>query len=467
MKKITMLSNTEYTVHRPIITSVINDLKERFFHDPELYVDYLDNNTNNEFTTTGNIKTHNKTHHSFLEVNSSIVTNDDNIMANPVLQNVRRPILLDRDIIFDVSMNTINTIFTLKLKFYDKNKDNLVKKVNQVKISMVTDNFYDQHRVEYYYTIPIPLLALIRNITDLKIGKEESYYKYIESISKVNIDYLNSKGGEYKIPIVREIQPVLGNLETDLANVDIENDNKGFYIELDYLLEIETPTFLIIDYPIMVFNKTIDTQFIPEDNLIELVENADNLVAALYNQIGFSIHDEIRNGEALIRYPGYDDMEFKIPQKPGMLRLVSILLRVDPDNLNFITSLDNLRDLFFNDSLIDFFRLYKDRTLFNPLRNAFHFELFENDYIVDYKMRIDENDNIVTSTPLDIKKTYRLVLNGLYDFNFLVNKDKLSSDGLAEYFEKIENINIRTTNNLETAFYTVMLSYIIANNEGD
>lgn len=465
MRKIVMLSNIEYTIHRPIVSSVVEDLKENFFHESDLFVSYIDNKENNDFNSSDNIYTKNETLTKFIEVNPSIVTDEDKLLTNVVMRDIKRPILLDKKVLFDVSANTLRSIFTIHIKYYNKSKDSLIKMLNQLKLSTIADNYYDQHVVEYYYTLPKDLLRLIREIVDLKYGKDKSYYKYLESIAKLPLEYLNSSSGEYNIPIVRERQPVIGNLEGDIATLELGNDNRGWFIEFDYKLEIEIPTFLIVNYPILVNNKVINEIFLPKETLIELIEGSDNIVDALYKQIGFSMHDEIRNGEPIIRYPSYDDFTFNVPQKPGMLRLISFLLIIE-ENSDILLNLDDMISMFINQDTINYFKDHKSNRLFQPLEDIFYFELFENNRIVDYNLTITEDNYIKADRILDITKSYRLVLNGVYDFDYLIHKLKRRDPQMESYMEIIEKLKIRTVRHKETVLYTTMLNYIIAKRKG-
>jgi len=464
IKRLVMLDGIEYTVHRPILTSVVNDLKKSIFKDEDIYTIYLNNLEDSDFDSTKNIY-NNEVKNKILEISAEIISNEDMAMTNNVLRNNHNPILLDNDIMFKVMPNTINTVFNITLKYIDHSKSNIVKLLNHLKLTTINDSYYDQHNVEYYYDLPVNLLNLIRNIYTLKTNASTPYYPYLNEIAVDSIDYVNSRTGDYSIPVIRERQPVMGNFETDFFSKNkIDKDDHGWYVELEYKLTIDIPTNLLIEYPILVNNKSIDKKYIPEDKHkhIDLIKGASNVIDALAGITGSYFNDRISNNEAIINFPIADEFTPGISNKPDMFRLISFMCMLDETKLSMLLNLQDIDNIIINKSIIEYMKTRVGNSLFNPYEDIFHFELFENNTLVDKKLFLDNDFNIKSKLPLDITKTYRLVLNTMYNLNDIPYLDGLTTSKLSEYMDILNSINVNGVYNMPNQMYTVMLTYIFS-----
>jgi hypothetical protein len=460
-----MLDNIEYTIHRPILTSIINDLKETVFKNKDIYTDYINNYEDSDFDSSKNIY-NNNVKNERLEILSEIISNDNLALTNNVLRNNNKPLFVDDDITFRVIPNTINTTFNITLKYYNNSKNNIVKLLNKLKLSTINNNYFAQHTVEYYYNLPVGLLSLIKNINTLKNGEDTAYYPYIDSITTEAIDYINSRTKDYSIPTVREKQPVIGNFETDFFSKNkLDKDEKGWYIELEYIVDIDIPTNLIVQYPILVNNKQINKLYIPDDKHTEIIYGASDVIDALYRVTGSYFTDRLRNDLAILNYPMCDEFKPTIKTKPNMLRLMSLMCKLDSKDLTTLMNLNDFDNIIINKDIITYLKTRIGTTLFNPYEDIFHFELYENNNLVDKQLYVDEEFNIKTDVELDITKTYRLIFNAMYDLNSIPYTDRLENDVLTEYMGILNTINIQGVYNTSPTMYSVMITYIYTVNK--
>jgi len=463
--KIVMLENTEFSIHRPILNSVVENIKKTLFKNEEMYTVYLNNYEDSNFESSHNTYDGN-THTEYLEVYVDVESNQELAKTNTVTKNNNKPILIDPEIHFDVSPNTISTKFNIKFKYYNKAKNDVVKIKNKLKISSIKNSYYNQHELSYYFTLPIPLLALIKNIALLKDPNTVNYYNYINSIAVLPVDYINSKTKDYSIPVVKQKQSVIGNYETDLFEVNkIEQDDHGWLYEFDYLINVDTPESLLINYPFLVHNKSIDKTFIPKEDDLVVVEGNSDIMDALSGISSSVINSDVRNGLPIINYPKYDKFKPLLPTKYGMVRLLSLVIQLDPTNPNLLFNMNDFSSLIVNTSITDYLKTKIGTSLFKAIFDVFHFELFENDRLVDKEVILNDDMSVVATEDLDINKTYRIVLNAVYDLTMIFNQDVLTDNNIKEYIKLLEDINIRYKKNGNGMMYTVMITYIFANKE--
>lgn len=455
-----MIDNVEYTIHRPILTSIINDLKNSIFKNKDIYTEYLNNYEDSDFDSTNNIYDNNSKN-EYLEISSEITSNEDRALENTVLRRNHKALLIDSSISFSVAPNTINTRFAITLKYYNKSKNSIVKLINKLKLSIINNSYYDQHEVKYYYTLPVNLLILIKNINTLKNGVNTNYYPYLNTIATNSIDYVNSRTKDYSVPTIRENQPVIGNFETDFFNVNkIDKEDRGWYIELEYIVDIEIPTNLLVFYPMLINNKVIDTMFIPKGDTLTFIRGSSNVIDALSTITGSHFTDSIKNNLAILNYPIYDNFTPTVRVKPGMYRLISLLTKLNPINMFLLLNITSIENILVNKSVTDYIKTRVGNSLFNSYEDLFHFELYENEMITDKKLYIDNNFNIKSVKPLDINKTYRLILHCLYDLNMLTHRDRLQNDILTEYMDILSSISVDGRYDNNPSRYTVLITNI-------
>jgi len=460
IKRIVLLNNTDFTIDRPIVKSVVELVKNTILKSENLYTFYLSDKEASNFETEPHIAD-NKMKEEYLEITVEKITEGEYVYNNTVSDPDTKAILRDKGIGFFVLPNLINTTYNINFRYYSRNRNVLVKILSLLKSSATLDNNILHTDVEYYYTIPVPLLALIENIAELKNIPPKDY---LINIAAVPLDFMRSRTDEYSVPVVREQQPsVLTHLVTDPFEIRIDkDDSKGYYIEFQYSIDLEVPYTLFTQYPLLVNNKPIKKDFIPQEQAT-LVGEKGSYYAEAFAKIKESIYRYLRTGDVIIRIPNFDSFDFKhVPVKPGMIRLLSILLEVDPSDPYYITSIEELKALNMNDFFLKYLKTRVGKSLFTPGMDFVHFEILEDAFVKDMGLYLNENGEIRTSKPLDTLKTYRLLLNVVWDLNMLYNVNGLPEDFISQWREMLDKLNIYGHYEYGNSMFTVMLMRIIA-----
>ena len=458
IRKIALLNNTDYTISRPIVKTVVEDFKQSIIKNKDIFTYYLNNNTDTDFDSNDNVW-NNAVNNSLLEVSYEKDTDSERALNNTVLRVNHYAIMLDKEIGYSVSPNTQYTKYILTLKYYDRNRNVLVRLLNYLKSAYSKDSLYQTHDVEYYYTIPDSVLALTKNIADIK---GLNLYEYMESIALVELDFQKSRTNKYSIPVVREKQvSVISTLETDPYELKIDKDDNGYYVELPFRIDVEEPVSLMLEYPILVYNKPINDIFIPVTEIPKDAYTSSFYLKAL-GEIASNMRTYMDNNRPVIRIPLFDRWNIPEPSIEGMLPLVQFLLQIDENKPNELFNINDLISIMVNEKVVNYIKNRPGDHLFRIGRDIFLFKLYSNNEIADYDLYLD-NDGIVKSKePLDIKKQYHLVMYAIWDLNLLYNIDGKLEPLIPEYFDILKSIYLDPRENGGFTRYTVNILRIIA-----
>jgi len=420
--RLVMLNNIDNTIHKRVVNDIVNEVKTDWFSNKDIYTIYLNNLTDSEFESTKNIWS-NEYKEKLLEVEYEVIDTEELMYANNFNSGIwNNPIMLDKPIMFGVEPLDINTQYKVKFKLHAKSRVYLQRILNTLKSTMISSgvNKLDV-KTNYYYTIPKELLGLLKNIYKLKTGNDTGYYSYIENITIKPIDYLNSKSGDYQIPIYREEQEVIGFVDTETYDINrIERSENGWSLEFELTIEANIPRMLKVQYPLLVHNQMLDKIYYPPQDKWILVDPRGLLSAIdqyfMLNNINRTLTNNVHR--SIISYPTFDQIEYIVPTKPGMIRLLSMLVVIDKDNPDIIFSINDLRSILYNKFIPD----YLEKTVndpFTPYKDIFHIELFENRVIVDKDLYLDDNKIIRAKKELDLTKEYHVVISLVYDRAYL------------------------------------------------
>jgi len=424
--RLVMLNNIDNTIHKRIVNDIVDTVKDTWFNNKDIYTIYLNNLTDSEFESTKNIWS-NEYKERLLEVEYETIDSEEYMYANNFSSGIwNNPIMLDKPIMFGVEPLDILTEYRIKFKLHSKSKTYLQRILNTLKSNMISSGTVKlDAKINYYYTIPKELLALLKNIYKLKTDKDTGYYEYIEKISVKPVDYLNSRTGEYQIPIYREKQEVIGFIDTEVYDINkIERSEHGWFLEFELSVEANIPRMLKVQYPLLVHNKMLDHVYYPPQDRWILVEPRGLLAAIDQYFMLYGINRTLSNNanRAVIYYPTFDQIEYLVPTKPGMIRLLSMLVVIDENNPDVIFSIDDLRKVLYNKFIPDYLISTKNDP-FTPYKDIFHIELFENRMLVDKELYMDDKNVIRAKKDLDLTKEYHVVISLVYNRGYLNGVD--------------------------------------------
>jgi len=461
-KKVVLLDNFEYTIQQELMKSITKDITQKLLLLKDVQTFYVSNYEDNNLERAKNTYDNNKWL-DYLEVYIDKTTNDME-MSTTILREYYNMYFYDKDVGLRIHPITYQNRYNIRFKYFTSYRNKLVKLINTLKASTINDSAYMQHMVNYFFTIPTDLLLLLKNIYNLKTGKDD-YYTYLKNIAQVPIDFINSRTKEYQIPVIREQQGIYGNFNNDFLDINkIEKEDSGYYIELEYTIDIELPTSLLVIYPLVVCNKPIDDKFIPKIDRPMIIPGANKVVDAtwLMNRIKYAY--DYANLRPILSYPEQDDFTPSVPQYPDTVRLLTILVTISENDKRTLANLNDVLSFIVNNDFKEYILNHPHKEQLTKLyEDIVYIELFENEYPRDGIITIDSNNNIIATEDLDICKTYRIALNIVYNIDAinLPIRETYTESYLNKLSNVISSLNIDPEYTQQYRVLIEMISYIM------
>lgn len=430
------IPNTSNTVLRSIVTSVVTDLKNNLGVD------------NSAFVNLSNILD---------DVNSVSGLNvalDNNAYENPIIERIDAQVNLNKisdinvtdrnnpsKIIFfknkhlELGTEYSNYELSIDLTYHTKSKTNIDKLITWLKNHYLYSNDGFMHKLDFYTIIPNSLLGLIEDVyTTAKINYDDgvAFLEYLKTANVINAirisSDVNGVSGDKGLVVIGSMIDIHGQFDTELKEVksEFDKDNYDWSTTLTYKLNYMGPEIYHIDFSTMVNNTLISDYYY----INRLAQNSvESVKKGLWDE-GYYIENRSRKYVAIPPYdnhkPNLIDYRFSYP-------LCSIMCMISNTDKKNLFSLDNLIYYELTDKVSSYMKsnydgLVSTRGRFDSL---FFLELYKDDELQDSSnINVDINLNVSGKVDLDIRCTYRVVLNILLDLNLLTTKGRNSLIGI-------------------------------------
>ncbi len=277
------LNNLEYTIYKPLITSVVKSFSIKYLKDPDPYLTFT---ADADVFGSGMYDTDYSTQYQkrFIDVTYEVRHDDEGSIVNSIRFNDGLVLFDDKDLkYFKIFGEPISHTFNLTLKIRSRFKNELKQLLNHFQMGQIDDVNYLVTDADVFFSIPNNLLDLVRNICYLKYNDEELWFKYFTKFSTIELDFLNSKSGKKQLPIYRiKYKDLAIPFSAEFLDKEIEREDGWFSIEIGLRFNLDIITSLKVQYPILVANRPIEKRFIIiPDRLIESV--ALPIERSLYN----------------------------------------------------------------------------------------------------------------------------------------------------------------------------------------
>ena len=449
----TSLYGIKDTVERPLKIKAMDKVKKYLgFQDRDMYYKLdEEDKVGRTKDKLGSITDFNSFGDEFmsLETESNIVEDYELSLKN--INPDYFPIYKDKDIGSEFTPIHVNTKYEMNITYYAKSEGRVDAVVDRLKLNPSMSKWEIITDLKYSYIVPGYAMNLLIHINDLKnkrLVTPVDFHDYINNTFDDRVDVLNPEDGDTnKLDLViRETQLGLrGYIRTDLSNVKKEYDDSlsMFKVTLSYEFIFEKPVSLLLEYPLMVWNNLIaKTYRINESDDDSYIGNRT------YGSVG--IHSIVKDGVSKYLTPPSTSYHLNIPREdnfkaeepdPYMARVLSIICVVDYNNPTELFNLTGIPYIEFKDKILDFMKT-EYPYMSDLYGSLFYIELIK-DGVKDYKNRviIDEELNLTTEFPMDIKSTYRVMINVLTYLNIL------SRDNLKRINDYVLNMQNETPEN--------------------
>jgi len=468
------LQAVEETVDRPIHNSVINDIKKLIVIDKDTKV-FMDThepsvNIDRSKDKLGQVRSNNAPRDEYMVV--EIEEDNADGFSLDLINNTpgTYPIYYDKEINSKIVTVLHKRTINMSIKYVNKSKSKVNAVLNRLRLMSSKDSMYQKHSLDYHYDLDNYVLGLLSNINDLKNDKLTTpleLEEYIQNTFDNRVDYINSLDGDVsKMSIgIREAQlEVVGYIinEINTLKKEFSESTNTYSLTINYRFNYEKPIALILQYPIMVFNRPIDARYrVKQERKLPKLGLRTKDSQAYYDAFSEKIEKIVKSNDSYIHYPIED--EYEVPKlSDSYKRLFSVIAVVDIDNPNLLFYLDEIPGINIKDSIAEYIKL-DGANLSKQYGGLFYFELYnytkkqyDNKVIIEgVTENIDGVDvdriKLTTEKPMSIKGEYRLIVSVLEKiFNMEITRKN-------EMIKLIDNIDIKYKDN---PIDTISNSYI-------
>lgn len=456
---------------KPLLVQILTDIGKMLGHSDDLFMQFKDEeplamvrskNRNIEDDRRYRIVSSGEKINRYLHLTAvSMEAKDSEVYDPSLIRRNNDPILQDGDYTVIPSYRTSE--LKLTIKYYNDDKVNLQKKLDQVLLNLPLTQGKYVHDVDIRYPLGARLTALTKEIYSKKVKYSSSigetnhmsFYDYLKTISSKRVNpYVNetkNKGG-YSIVIKEKHRTIVGMLDTNLDSLVIEEEDNGYAVEFEYYFYIEHPFGFIVRQPLMVYNQMLDKRFI---QTIKQQPKPDfNIGTYFFTNITNAVPDysQLQVGTTpCYVIPELDD-KVGIDSNGKYNRLFTRLVKVS--NGNITLNINNISGKKYNKfelkrEIVDFILKSEREYVTKYDRSLFFFTLTEDGNTkFSETLKLGKDGILRNITPLDMKKTYRVNMYVNMDTSYLNSKDK---NRIKRFFKQDEiRVNTNTIKHVQT-----------------
>jgi hypothetical protein len=309
----------------------------------------------------------------------------------------------------------------------------------------------DYNDIQFSYGLSDKLILFLYKIFKMQddLLNEMTFKDYLTIGSNSAITPMTNRfkpDQDIELVIQRTNSKVIGRLEYSGDKHETEYYNKvsnRYVISFSYFIQYTKPVLLRTAYPIMIYNKIIDKQYIGKNiqNMSDGESKQYFQEVALNNyflrQNDSSI--KLEDSYPLVRYPFFDDwqrspaMYSNINTKYQLLFIGLLSVDINPDDSSLSLSVDLENEVFpmLNQKAVDEIKYVinnfeLDENAFSTKDDIyrrlgiFDIALFCNDSLVVYdKLSLSSEYLLSVTGDLDLSKQYRLVISQIKDISIL------------------------------------------------
>jgi len=343
---------------------------------------------------------------------------NDSITNQKVRSNDQPPYLEDRRIGF--SVRPVMLVSNLQLTFTYRARSRQEAQAWRDEQAVRKAEYRQAIHHEISYNIPIHdgVLALAAHMHQLRekiAGYGDTFPEYFKTISCVPTSSDGTFDGDVDkttITVPHRQDEITGYFDFDEIPQENKKDNSTTWeIEFTYNCSYKRCTHFYISYPMMVHQSLIASKYFSKERKYDL----DDL--EMYGGIGIAALHQVLKRTQLppleatcgMRFPHWDEwMPGYRTQPQYTVPAATWMISLDPKDPQNIINLDQIPDVRFTLEALQYFKnTYK--TLTTKGGASVLFTLYSNSVPLDGKfLTVDENLNVRTTVPLDLRKQYHL-----------------------------------------------------------
>lgn len=360
----------------------------------------------------------------------------DRLLTSAVLQLDNKCIFKDTDVGVYLVPAYTKTDLDLEIEFRSTDKNSADRWRNEYHQRISTNRAGLVHTVSYNYLIPEEYKNLLRHVHALRenqAGYGESFDEYTDKyFLKTVAESTTLAGTEPRWTVSENQTRVLGHFEFDGGPDEAQKQGEGSAVSSSFTYKVQyaTPLGVAADYPILIHNQLIDSQWLApameneNDPAIDYPLSSSGSTSAImqferWNQVASS-------KESGLRFPPFHEF-FPKSVFASTLSIASVLIGCNPpdaegDNRNLmnLTELDDEYKL--SDQFIKMCK--REHRGLNKYGHSFvNVSVYNSGYPMhESRFHVDKDLNVWLTEEPDLRKTYYVRLSLVTDPFILSNK---------------------------------------------
>lgn len=426
------IPNSDYTVARNAIMSVVQDLKEYTYMGDDVKI--LFPNDGAVVPTQGSAITDMSRRPTYLtkkvlHVEVEEDTDPESMLNVHIHSKNNVPIFGDIDVELLMTPIYFRHNVTLTIDFRSDSRSEVVNWRNGLKTRLAAGaQFGLLHTLQFSFHIPNAYFELLKHIHEIKernYPTNESFVDYFKRNSIDRVTTIHDPHGAFKNIVIQESQSrVQGVYEiSEVPEKPERSAESGTYVSrLTYKFHYMKPEYMFIRYPVSAFNELIDEKYVKHHNLDKNYftrPQSGNKHVTDYRF--FEYQEQIGTGDetiGFVRYPYYDDKKLKETFN-GYKSYASFLVSIADDKKNLL-NLKQLGDLAMNEHILEFIKDVEWQYIGKPYESVLSIYLHKNDDMISYSdIEVTPSLDINSVRELDIRDEHRVVFDIIWDWTLL------------------------------------------------
>jgi hypothetical protein len=318
------------------------------------------------------------------------------------------------------------TKLELEVEYRAKDRPTAEQWLNTIKRKVATGTEENLHSITYHYLLPEALMVVlyeVHRLRELQAGYGETLRSYFSQYMDSRVTKVTDQAGGNPRAAVREQQvQILGyfNFEA-VPELDKEEGGATWIASFNYTVEFDRILGMNVTYPMIVHNQPMGTDFVNWDN--DFNELMKELIFSATTHGLEVLNDSIPAMSTLEGWAVPDcDEWYPTAKRDGACMVARVLIGLDPRNTSLLLNLSELDTITLAPEALEYCKNNYDK-LHLPLASPIFVTLYQDNMPMGEDLvMVDTYLNVSSSVPLDLRKTYHLVISVATDLTRLTEK---------------------------------------------
>lgn len=357
--------------------------------------------------------------------------NTDRMLSMAVKTDENPYIFYDRALNIYIKPVKSPTNITIRFKYKAKDRNQAIRWRNEIRTRTAMNRDINMHELTYSYHLPEAYLDVLEDIWKLREhigGYGDTYPEWFKKCSNGQMTIVTNLAGKQPHIVVAERQAeVQGWFDWEGAPEKPEKDgDEGmFTISFSYKFIYDKPINTVFNYPIVIHQQILPKKYRFSDPAYSVQalwkQYSQSGMAFSQFMTGTQLTKSIANkGLTIPAFDQYIETSTNVPS--CTLRVFTLFTIISPTDRTTLFNLGDLGDFNIDADILAFMKNSEYSHMTTSYASIFCLNLYEDENVMaDGILSVDSNLNVAATSPLDLRKTYRIRLSLVCDMSYLTS----------------------------------------------